>query len=136
MQGNTLKNRVLLLLMCMMAMVACHRKTAPSGSDELGSGKRRTETGNASYYADKFIGRPTASGEKYNANAYTAAHRKLAFGTKVKVTNVANGKSVVVRINDRGPFVSGRIIDLSKAAAQKIGLIAAGVAKVKIEYVD
>jgi rare lipoprotein A len=136
MQATMKYIRLYTAFILLLAAAACHRKTVPAGNDELGSGKRHTETGNASYYADKFIGRPTASGEKYNANAYTAAHRKLAFGTKVKVTNVANGKSVVVRINDRGPFVSGRIIDVSKAAAQKLGLIAAGVAKVKIEYVD
>ncbi|CAM4043119.1 MULTISPECIES: septal ring lytic transglycosylase RlpA family protein [Flavobacterium] len=74
----------------------------------------------ASYYHDKFNGRRTASGEKFNNNLYTAAHRKLKFGTKVKVTNTVNDKSVIVVINDRGPFVKGREIDLSKKAFMEI----------------
>lgn len=92
--------------------------------------------GIASYYADKFHGRKTASGEKYNKNALTAAHRKLPFGTRVKVTNLSNGKSVVVRINDRGPHVRGRIIDLSIAAARRIGLVKAGTAKVRLDILE
>lgn len=74
----------------------------------------------ASYYADKFTGRRTASGKKFNNNHYTAAHRKLPFGTKVKVTNESNGKSVIVVITDRGPFVKGRDIDLTKRAFMEI----------------
>ena len=89
--------------------------------------------GIASFYATKFNGRRTASGEKFNNNAMTAAHKSLPFGSKVQVTNVRNGKSVVVRINDRGPYVRGRIIDLSKAAAKKIGIGHAGTARVKLE---
>ncbi len=89
--------------------------------------------GMASWYGRSFQGRPTASGERYNTNALTAAHRTLKFGTKVKVTNLNNGRSVIVRINDRGPFTKGRIIDLSGAAANKIGMIKTGVAPVKIE---
>ncbi|MCK5380473.1 MAG: septal ring lytic transglycosylase RlpA family protein, partial [Candidatus Latescibacteria bacterium] len=91
--------------------------------------------GEASYYADKFHGRKTANGEIFNMHAMTAAHRKLSFDTKLRVTNLANGMSVVVRINDRGPFVKGRIIDLSYGAAKKIGLVQSGVAKVKLEIV-
>lgn len=90
------------------------------------------ERGEASYYADKFHGRPTASGEIYNKNDFTAAHRTLPFGTKVKVTNLKNGKSVVVRVNDRGPVKKTRLIDLSRAAAEKIDLIHSGVALVEI----
>lgn len=78
------------------------------------------QAGMASWYGSKFHGRATASGERYNMNALTAAHKSLPFGTKVKVTNQKNGKSVVVIINDRGPFVKGRVIDLSKAAHDKI----------------
>lgn len=78
------------------------------------------QAGMASWYGSKFHGRTTASGERYNMNALTAAHKSLPFGTKVKVTNQKNGKSVVVTINDRGPFVKGRAIDLSKAAHKKI----------------
>lgn len=87
----------------------------------------------ASFYAAKFQGRRTASGETFNNSAMTAAHRSLPFGTQVKVTNVRNGRSVVVRINDRGPYAKGRIIDLSKAAAKKIGVSRSGVARVKLE---
>ena len=93
-----------------------------------------TQKGKASFYADKFNGRKTASGETFRNSKLTAAHKTLPFGTKVKVTNKSNGKSVKVRINDRGPFVAGRIIDLSKKAAKKIDLDKAGVAEVEIKY--
>ena len=94
------------------------------------------ETGKASFYAMKFQSRKTASGERFDQSANTAAHKKLPFGTKVKVTNVKNSKSVIVRINDRGPFVRGRIIDLSRSAFSSIGATSAGVIDVKIEVVD
>lgn len=93
-----------------------------------------TQTGKASYYSSKFNGRKTASGETFRNSKKIAAHRTLPFGTKVKVTNLSNGRSVKVRIADRGPFVSGRIIDLSRKAAKKIGLTDQGVGTVKIEY--
>lgn len=93
-----------------------------------------TQTGQASYYHDKFQGRTTANGEKYRKHKLTAAHQTLPFGTKVKVINQTNGKKVKVRINDRGPFVKGRIIDLSKRAAKKIDMMDAGVTDVKIKY--
>ena len=83
--------------------------------------------GGASWYA---LTSRTASGERMNASYLTAAHRSLAFGTKVQVTNKRNGKSVVVRINDRGPFIRGRVLDLSKAAASNIGMISSGTASV------
>jgi rare lipoprotein A len=85
----------------------------------------------ASYYGPGFAGRPTASGERFNPSAMTAAHRTLRFGTRVKVTNSRNGRSVVVRINDRGPHVKGREIDLSSGAAKAIGM--GGIAHVRIE---
>ncbi len=88
--------------------------------------------GIASFYGAKFNGRRTASGEKFTNSTLTAAHKTLPFGSKVQVTNLRNGKSVVVRINDRGPFVKGRIIDLSKAAAKKIGLNGAGTSRVEL----
>ncbi|MCW8354663.1 septal ring lytic transglycosylase RlpA family protein [Marinomonas sp.] len=91
------------------------------------------ETGGASYYAMKYQGRKTASGELFDQKAMTAAHKRLPFGSKVKVTNIENGKSVVVRVNDRGPFVRGRIIDLSKSAFQRIGNTRDGVIEVEIE---
>ncbi len=97
-------------------------------------GKYITETGVASYYSDSFNGKQTANGEKFNNKDLTAAHKTLPFGTKVKVLNPKNGKSVKVRINDRGPFVTGRIIDLSKMAAQKIDMINAGILQVVLKY--
>jgi rare lipoprotein A len=96
----------------------------------------QTQTGKASFYADKFEGSPTASGEKYKHAKLTAAHKSLPFGTKVRVTNLANNESVEVVINDRGPYVDSRIIDLSKSAAEKLGFINQGIAEVKIEVVD
>ena len=92
--------------------------------------------GIASYYADEFNGRKTASGEVYDMNDMTAAHRTLPFGTKVKVTNVDTGKSVVVRINDRGPFKDDRVIDLSLGAAKQLGLISMGTARVILQIVE
>ena len=91
------------------------------------------QEGEASYYADSLSGNKTASGEPYDKNAMTAAHRTLPFGTKVKVTYLKTGQSVDVVINDRGPHVKSRIIDLSGAAAEKIGLIDAGHGKVRVE---
>ena len=91
------------------------------------------QTGMASYYKS---GRLTANGERFNPNAYTAAHRSLKFGTKVRVTNLRNGRSVVVRINDRGPFVSGRIIDLTYGAAMAVGLHDTGIAQVQVAVVN
>ncbi|SMO61618.1 rare lipoprotein A [Saccharicrinis carchari] len=88
--------------------------------------------GEASYYADKFEGRKTASGQIYWHHLKTAAHRTLPFGTLVKVTNIRNKKAVVVVINDRGPFIEGRIIDLSKSAAREVGGLQQGVFEVKI----
>lgn len=96
----------------------------------------QSQTGKASFYADKFEGRTTASGEKYKHSKLTAAHKTLPFGTKVKVTNLANNQEVEVVINDRGPYVDGRIIDLSKSAAEKLGFINLGLADVKMEVID
>jgi len=96
----------------------------------------QVQTGKASFYADKFEGIQTASGEKYRHNKYTGAHKTLPFGTKVRVTNLANEKSVEVTINDRGPYVDGRIIDLSKAAAEELGFLNNGLADVKLEVID
>jgi len=93
------------------------------------------ETGYASWYGGKFQGRQTASGEIFDTNKLTAAHKSLPFGTVVEVTNLDNGKNIEVRINDRGPFVEGRIIDLSRAAATKIGMMSTGIAPVKVEIV-
>jgi peptidoglycan lytic transglycosylase len=90
------------------------------------------ERGQASWYGPGFAGKPTASGERFVPCKRTAAHRTLPFGTRVRVTNLQNGRSVVVKINDRGPFIQGRIIDLSRGAARAIGMIDAGVVEVEI----
>jgi rare lipoprotein A len=92
------------------------------------------EIGIASYYGKQFHGRKTANGEKFNMHALTAAHKSLPFNTIVTVTNLSNNSSIKVRINDRGPFVKGRIIDLSKKAAKLIGID--GIAKVKIDIIN
>lgn len=96
----------------------------------------QNQTGKASFYADKFEGHPTASGEKYKHSKLTAAHKTLPFGTKVKVTNSSNQKTVEVTINDRGPYVDGRIIDLSKSAAERLDFVQQGLADVSIEVID
>jgi rare lipoprotein A len=92
--------------------------------------------GLASWYGGKFHGRLTSSGEVFDTNEMTAAHKTLPFGTMVKVTNLDNGKTAIVKINDRGPFVEGRIIDLSRAAADALGMVGQGVAKVSLEILS
>ena len=99
----------------------------------LGRGSAGLRQGAASYYHPSLAGQPTASGEPYRPEALTAAHRSLPLGSRVRVTNVQNGRSVVVRINDRGPFRPGRVIDLSRAAARRIGLLRPGHGPVKLE---
>jgi rare lipoprotein A len=96
--------------------------------------KVMTQQGKASYYADKFKGRRTASGEKFRQHKRTAASLTIPLGTKVRVTNLENGKSVKVRINDRGPYVKGRILDLSKKAARRIDMLREGVVPVRLRY--
>ncbi len=101
----------------------------------MGSGSASaagTQCGKASWYA---MGHTTASGEPMRINALAAAHRTLPFGTEVRVENLSNGRSVVVRINDRGPFIRGRMIDLTRGAAERIGMINAGVANVRVTVV-
>jgi len=92
-----------------------------------------TESGIASYYHDRFHGRTTASGERFDQNAYSAAHRTLPFGTTVRVTRVDTGKSVVVTVNDRGPFKNGRVVDLSRQAARDLEMVEKGLTRVKVE---
>jgi|TARA_R100000541_G_scaffold340_36_gene2943 rare lipoprotein A len=94
------------------------------------------QKGKASYYARSFQGKETASGETFNQNELVAAHKTLPFDTRVEVTNLENGKQVTVRINDRGPFKPGRIIDLSRVAANRIDLLEDGIAPVRIETLD
>lgn len=96
---------------------------------------RLQDTGKASYYGTQYHGRPTASGETYDMYAMTAAHPNLPFGTAIRVTNLENGQAVIVRVNDRGPFKPGRIVDVSQAAAERLGLILNGTANVQVEVV-
>lgn len=112
-------------------------RTGFSGDDRVVATKDAafTQTGFASFYNRNLSGKMTASGEKYLPGKLTGAHRALPFGTLVKVTDLANGKSVTVRINDRGPHSAKRIIDLSGSAAKAIGLVRKGIAKVRIEIV-
>jgi rare lipoprotein A len=112
-----------------------HTKTKElSSTQPLPNGdKVMVAVGKASFYANGFRGNKTANGEQFDKKDFTAAHRSLPFGTIVRVTNLNNGKMVFVKINDRGPFIKNRIIDLSKAAAKQLGLVDSGIGKVKIE---
>jgi rare lipoprotein A len=117
------------LAILMLAAMACGGKKQP---DAVPSHGRHVETGEASWYGKKFHGRTTASGVRYDMHNMTAAHPTLPFGARVTVTNLENGRTVEVTINDRGPFVKGRIIDLSYAAAKKLGMVDRGVARVRV----
>lgn len=114
--------RILCLTLCFSSLI-------------LISAEAQQVRGEASYYADKFHGRPTATGEKYDKNAFTAANKDFPVGSILRVTRVDNGKSVDVRVNDCGPHSKGRIIDLSRAAAEKIGLIRDGITQVELKLV-
>ena len=94
------------------------------------------QTGVASYYGARHHGKRTASGERFNQHGLTAAHRQLPFGTRVKVTNLKNNDSVVVRINDRGPYTRGRLIDVSREAAEQLGMLRSGTARVRVQALD
>ncbi len=118
---------LLIILTALMLLTGCSSATTKKGESFKGK---------ASWYGKGFQGKLTASGERYDMNKYTAAHKKLAFGTLVRVTNLSNGKSVVVKINDRGPYVRGRVIDLSKKSFSKIASIHSGVIHVKVEVID
>lgn len=108
-----------------------------SGCAAFGGGNSgRAQEGIASWYGERFQGRPTASGEPYDMRAMTAAHPTLSFGTRIRVTHLENGRSVTVRINDRGPFIEGRIVDLSRRAAEELGIIREGVAPVRVEVLS
>jgi len=127
------------ILLCVSAIGGCASKPSPAPRTSASEATEGwTDEGLASWYGgrDGFEGKPTASGEIYDSSLLTAAHRDLPLGTVVEVENLANGKSVRVRINDRGPFVRGRIIDLSRAAAQEIDLLGAGVGEVRVAVVS
>jgi peptidoglycan lytic transglycosylase len=126
------------LLPCAVAMLAvatvgCATSRRPSVPDSAGGPEPGTRIdGLASWYGQQHQGLKTASGEAFDMNKLTAAHRTLPFGTRLRVTNVENGKSVVVRVNDRGPHVPGRVLDLSYRAAQALGITGSGVARVEV----
>ncbi|MDJ0861661.1 MAG: septal ring lytic transglycosylase RlpA family protein [Gammaproteobacteria bacterium] len=119
------------VLLC-LALVAC---SSDHGNGDLAS-PGHVQTGKASYYAKRFQSRKTASGELYDRAKLTAAHRTLPFGTEVRVTNLANAKSVIVEVNDRGPFAKRRVIDLSRAAFASIAALDAGVIDVRLEVIE
>ncbi|MDW7694627.1 septal ring lytic transglycosylase RlpA family protein [Flammeovirgaceae bacterium SG7u.111] len=128
--------RGILSIMLLVAIQSCEilDEISPEEETEIEEPTGNfVQSGIASYYADKFEGRSTASGEIFKQDLLTAAHKDLPFGTEVKVTNLKNGKSITVKINDRGPFVTGRIIDLSKAGAEALDYINDGLADVRIE---
>jgi rare lipoprotein A len=118
------------------AQVATAKPAAPAVAQKKSRPKPPYQVGTASWYGSDFNGKATASGEPYNMYDMTAAHLKLPLGTRVKVTNLRNGKAVVVRINDRGPMVEGRIIDLSYSAAKVLGVKAYGIQKVRLDVVQ
>jgi len=113
-----------------------HQKFGTAKSKETKKQQGKSLYMVTSYYGKKFHGKTTSNGEIFDMNGLTAAHKELPFGTILKVTNEDNGKTVTVRINDRGPFVAGRDLDLSLGAAKKVGLIAAGVKTLKVEILE
>lgn len=108
------------------------RATRPPAEEKPPPGRAWLEEGLASYYGPGLAGRPTASGEKFNPQKLTAAHKKLPFGACLRVVNMENGRSVEVRVNDRGPFVKGRVVDVSTAAAKQLGMMEKGLARVRL----
>lgn len=128
------------LIVFIVYLISCQQTTLRekhfNGKETLSVYKENGQNiirGMASYYAEKYHGRLTANGEVFDMNKYTCAHKTMAFGTKLRVTYPKTGKSVIVRVNDRGPYKKNRILDLSKAAAKKIGLFNDGVGEVIIE---
>jgi rare lipoprotein A len=122
-------------LAALLLASGCAGSRTTMGSGSWQRGGNETE-GFASFYSSEFHGRRTASGERYDSDGLSAAHRTLPFGTRVRVTNLKNGKSVVVTITDRGPFRRGRIVDVSRRAADDLGFLRAGVARVRLEVVS
>jgi rare lipoprotein A len=127
-------------LVAVLASGCAHRETRsepPAGTIEQRAPPREEpEVGLASYYARSLQGRRTASGDRYDGREMTCAHRRYAFGTVLRVTDLETGRSVEVTVTDRGPFTEGRVIDLSRAAARRLGMLERGVARVRIERVQ
>jgi len=118
--------------MCLALLLAGCAGKPPRAPDEAGGSATLLGRGQASWYGGKFHGRKTASGEKFNRHAFTAAHPSLPFGTRLCVRSMANGQTVVVRINDRGPSIKKRIIDVSEAAAKTLDMVKSGVVSVEL----
>ncbi|MDX2319576.1 MAG: septal ring lytic transglycosylase RlpA family protein [Moritella sp.] len=130
------KLSVIVTILVLAMLTGCSSTLTTGSAKTIAYSKSHDLVGEASWYGNKYHGKRTASGEKYNMRAYTAAHKTLPFGTIVRVTNTANNKSVDVKINDRGPFVRGRIIDLSQKAFEQIGSTHKGVVPVRIDILD
>jgi rare lipoprotein A len=126
-----MRKGIWILLFALLAPIGCAGTRPP-----LTPMEHEVEVGFASYYASRFHGARTASGARYDEEAMTAAHRTLPFGTRVQVTNLANGRSVVVTITDRGPFAPGRVIDVSRRAARKLDFVRAGTVRVRIRILE
>ena len=124
--------RTLLLLLSAVGLATSCAATGPRPSADATT----AEVGYASYYSARHEGRATASGARYDPDALTAAHRTLPFGTRARVTNLENGRSVVVTITDRGPFRRGRVIDVSERAARTLGFVAKGIARVRVDVLS
>lgn len=116
--------------------LACGGKRPPKYEPPRPAKKGWTQEGVASWYGNEFDGRPTASGEIFDQDGMTAAHRTLPLGTTARVTNLDNGKDVILKVNDRGPFVRGRVLDCSRGAAKELGFLGAGMARVRIEVIE
>jgi len=125
-----------LTAMLMPMLLALPAAAQDAGDDNDAVVETEVATGMASYYSREIAGNRTANGERCDPNDLTAAHRTLPFGSKVRVTNLSNGQSVVVRINDRGPYGRGRVIDISHAAAKEIGMHRSGTARVRLALLD
>lgn len=131
----TQKNEIYIKQEPKMVVKASEKNKKEDNKEEKKSSYKHYQTGIASFYGGRHHGGPTASGERFNQNAMTAAHKTLPFGTRVKVTSLRTGRSVIVRINDRGPYVRGRVIDLSRGAFSKIASTGSGITRVKLEIV-
>jgi rare lipoprotein A len=125
----------LIVAVAFAAVLLAVPSPGPQVPSEVNAAPRWTQDGKVSWYGPGFHGRQTANGEIFDTNDMTMAHRSLAFGSKVRVTNLDNGRSIVVRVNDRGPYVGGRIADLSHAAAARLGFVEDGVVHARIEVI-
>jgi rare lipoprotein A len=132
-----MKRGALLLLagLSLLAATACHHRRGPKVPPPVPL-KGHVQEGVSSWYGKEFDGRPTSSGEIFDMHALTAAHRTLPLGTTVRVTNLDNGKEAVLKVNDRGPFIAGRVLDCSYGAAKALGFVGAGLARVRIEVIQ